>query len=67
MKPYVFDFDRDVTRGQAIRAIVSALDDDGLRLTESDNATGSRINTYLIGGVKRVVVPPHRIVRKETK
>ena len=63
----VFDFDRDVTRGQAIRAIVSALDDDGLRLTESDNATGSRINTYLIDGAKRVVVPAHRIVRKETK
>ena len=57
-----FDFDRSTTRAEAIRAIVAALADEGLALTDSDNGTASRITTVLVDGVKRVVVPRHRIV-----
>ena len=59
-----FDFDPATPLWQAIRAIVSALDDEGLTLTDSDNGTASGITSVLVDGVKRVLVPAHRIVRK---
>lgn len=62
--PYTFDFDVDVSRAEAIRVIVAALEEDGLQLTESDNTPGSDINTVIVGGFKRVIVPAHRVRRK---
>jgi len=59
-----FVFDRDVTRGEAIRAIVAALDDEELTLTDSDNGRYSAITTVLVDGQKVVLVPAHRIVRR---
>lgn len=69
-KPYVYDFQPDTPLEAAIRTIVSSLADDGLALTDNDNAVASRINSYLMDDswcghrVKRVVVPAHRVVRR---
>lgn len=63
-KPRSFDFDRETTLPDAIRAIVAALDDEGLALTDSDNSMHGHITSVLVDGVKRVIVPSHRIVRK---
>lgn len=62
-----FDFNPSVTRAEAIRAIVAALDDEGLRLTDNDNSRFGDITTVLVGGVKRVLVPAHRITTRETR
>ena len=59
-----FDFDPTTTRPEAIRAIVAALADEELTLTDSDNARSSAITTVLIDGVKRVIVPAHRIIER---
>jgi hypothetical protein len=59
-----FDFDPKTTLGTAIRTIVAALDDEDLRLNDSDNATTSRITSVLIDGKKRVIVPTSRISPK---
>lgn len=61
-----FDFDPTTTRAEAIRAIVAALADEGLVLTDSDNSASGRITTVLVDGVKRVVVPVHRITTART-
>lgn len=62
-----FDFDRTTTRGEAIRAIVTALADEDLVLTDSDNARFSTITTVLVDGVKRVIVPAHRITERSPR
>ncbi len=64
MRPRYFDFPRQTARHEAIRAIVAALDDEGLMLNDSDNGTATSITTVLVDGVKRVVVPSSRIVPK---
>lgn len=58
-----FDFDRDVTIGEATRAIIAALNDEGYTLSVSDNAKVSAVTTVIVDGVKRVVVPGHRIIK----
>lgn len=58
-----FDFPRATARHDAIRVIVAALADEGLRLTDSDNSPGSTITTVIVDGIKRVLVPAHRIGR----
>lgn len=60
-----FIFDPDVPLYAAIRAIVAALDDEGLALTQSDNGSGSDITSVLVDGRKVVFVPEHRITKKE--
>lgn len=61
-----FDFDPSVSRAEAIRLIVAALDDEGLVLTDNDNSTFGGITTVLVDGVKRVLVPAHRITAART-
>lgn len=60
-----FIFDPDVPLYAAIRAIVAALDDEGLALTQSDNARMSDITSVIVDGRKVVIVPAHRITSKE--
>jgi hypothetical protein len=64
-KPRVryFDFEPTTHLLEAMRVIVEALEDEGLTLSDNDNATASKITTVLIDGHKRVVVPTQRIVR----
>lgn len=57
-----FLFDTGVSLGDAIRAIKAGLDDEGLRLTQGDNAR-QQITSVIEGGKKVVLVPKHRIVR----
>lgn len=64
-EPRRFIFDPDVPLYAAIRAIVAALDDEGLALTQSDNARFSGITSVLVDGRKVVIVPAHRITKKE--
>ena len=60
MRPFAFDL--DVSMGDAIRTIKAALDDEGLRLTQGDNAR-QQITSVVSGGKKVVLVPKHRIVK----
>ena len=62
-----FDFPVSTPMAEAIRGIVAALDDEGLRLTDSDNGTASRITSVVTDGVKLVIVPAHRILSKENQ
>jgi len=61
----MFDFDPATGWGDALRTIRAALDDEGLALSDS-NTTGDRVTSVLttVDGrrVKRMVVPPTRIV-----
>lgn len=66
-RQYTWDFEPDVSLPEAIRTIAAALDDDGLALTANDNGTYSRIHAVLVDGVKRVIVPGHRVVEKATQ
>lgn len=59
-----FDFPRETSRSEAIRAVVAALDDEDLVLLDA-GASGP-ITTVLVDGVKRVIVPSWRIGPKTT-
>ena len=63
-KPRTFDVDRSLSRAEALRVIVAALDDEGLALTVSD--TAGVITTVLVDGIKRVIIPAHRIVDRNS-
>lgn len=51
-----FDFPPATRLWEAMPVIVAALDDEGLRLTD-----GPAVTSVLVDGVKRVIVPMHRI------
>jgi len=59
-----FDFDPNTPLFAAIPVVVAALDDEGLALLPMTNSPGDDITSVLIDGVKRVIVPGHRIVAK---
>lgn len=60
-KTRTFDFPAATTRGDGLRTIQAALEDEGLVLTAGSNARFDGVNTFLVQGVKRFVVPTHRI------
>lgn len=54
-----FEFATDVSYGQIMKTIVAALDDEGLRLTDTN--TPDRITTVITGGMKVAILPLSRI------
>lgn len=64
MAPRKFEFEIGVSRLEAMRAVVAALDDEGLKIAVGDNGRMNDINTVIVGGRKVMVVPGHRVVAK---
>lgn len=60
----VFDFDVGTSMGDALRTIRAALDDEGMALGPTTNATMDKVTSVIVGGRQLFRVPMSRIWEK---